>query len=154
MRLFIPSEYGTPTETTPQRGPLVHKAALQARLKEIGLLYTLIFSGALMETGLTPSVTFSFSAFSRLFAHMVKLCLSFLGIDLVDGKGIAGGDGNTSISWTSASDVASFLVHVLTTMPPSELEWRTFRIEGERAVSNLHSRNLRPSSDSRGLYSQ
>ncbi|EIM89928.1 NAD-P-binding protein [Stereum hirsutum FP-91666 SS1] len=114
VKLFVPSEYGTPTETTPQRGPLVHKTALQAGLKEIGLPYTLIFSGALMETGLTP----------------------FLGIDLVNGKGIAGGDGNTSISWTSASDVASFLVHVLTTMPPPELEWRTFRIEGERASVN------------------
>lgn len=61
-----------------------------------------------------------------------------MGIDLVNGKGIAGGDGNTPISWTSAPDVASFLVHVLTTMPPSELEWRAFHIEGERAVNSHH----------------
>lgn len=62
-----------------------------------------------------------------------------MGIDLANGKGIAGGDGNTPISWTSASDVASFLVHVLTTLPPPELEWRAFRIEGERAVSDYRS---------------
>lgn len=59
-----------------------------------------------------------------------------MGIDLANGKGIAGGDGNTPISWTSTSDVASFLVHVLTTMPPSELEWCAFYLEGERAVSS------------------
>lgn len=63
---------------------------------------------------------------------------SIIGIDLANGKGIAGGDGTMPISWTAISDVASFLAHVLTSLPPSELEWRTFRIEGERAVSYQH----------------
>ncbi|EIM81417.1 NAD-P-binding protein [Stereum hirsutum FP-91666 SS1] len=113
VKLFVPSEFGNSTGN-PQEGTLAYKVAFREKLKEIDLPYTLIFSGVLMDTGLTP----------------------FMGIDLANGKGIAGGDGNTPISWTSMSDVASFLVHVLTTMPPSELEWRAFHIEGERASLN------------------
>ncbi|EIM79830.1 NAD-P-binding protein [Stereum hirsutum FP-91666 SS1] len=111
VKLFVPSEYGGPTTDGPQQESMVHKVVLQERLKEIELPYTLIFNGPLMEICIRP----------------------IIGIDLANGKGIAGGDGTMPISWTAISDVASFLAHVLTSLPPSELEWRTFRIEGERA---------------------
>lgn len=58
-----------------------------------------------------------------------------LGIDFENGTALVGGDGNMPISWTSKYDVASFVAYVLTTLPPSELQWQTFRIEGDRLVS-------------------
>lgn len=58
-----------------------------------------------------------------------------LGLDIRNGKASVGGDGNTPISWTTSPDIARFVVYVLTSLPASKLEWQTFRIEGERAVS-------------------
>lgn len=58
-----------------------------------------------------------------------------LGLDIKNGKASVGGDGNTPISWTTSPDIARFVAYVLTSLPASKLEWQTFRIEGERAVS-------------------
>lgn len=57
------------------------------------------------------------------------------GFDMENQKFRIGGEGNTPISFTSRLDAARYTVHVLTTLSASELEWRTFRIEGDRAVS-------------------
>ncbi|PBK71992.1 hypothetical protein ARMSODRAFT_954794 [Armillaria solidipes] len=43
------------------------------------------------------------------------------------------GTGSTPGSFTADEDVGGFVAHVLTTLPPSELNERIFRIEGERA---------------------
>ncbi|KAJ7164924.1 hypothetical protein C8R46DRAFT_1097631 [Mycena filopes] len=43
------------------------------------------------------------------------------------------GKGEAPVSFTAIDDVVGFLAYVLTTLPPSELENRILRLEGERA---------------------
>jgi hypothetical protein len=57
-----------------------------------------------------------------------------LGFNFTHGKVRITGDGDTPLSFTTRSDMARYLAHVLTTLPMSELRWRTFRIEGDRTV--------------------
>ena len=45
------------------------------------------------------------------------------------------GGGDTPISFTGSVDVARYIVHILTTLPKEKLEWKVFRMEGERTVS-------------------
>jgi len=40
------------------------------------------------------------------------------------------------VSFTPRLDVARYVAHVLTTLPASKLEWRIFRIEGDRLTFN------------------
>lgn len=63
--------------------------------------------------------------------------ISFLGFDLANGKVTVGGSGDTQMSFTGRIDIARFIGHALTTLPPSKLEWKSFHIEGDRLVS-LH----------------
>ncbi|KAJ7180869.1 hypothetical protein C8R46DRAFT_1211171 [Mycena filopes] len=51
-----------------------------------------------------------------------------------DGKVKVIGKGDTPLSVTSVADAAGFVAHVLTTLPPFQLENRIFRIEGDRAT--------------------
>ncbi|KAF7353361.1 NmrA domain-containing protein [Mycena sanguinolenta] len=44
------------------------------------------------------------------------------------------GKGDVPVSFTSIADVAGFVAYVLTTLPPSELEDRILRLEGERST--------------------
>jgi hypothetical protein len=46
------------------------------------------------------------------------------------------GKGDAPVSFTSMADVTGFVAYVLTTLPPRELENRTFRIQGDRASMN------------------
>jgi hypothetical protein len=46
------------------------------------------------------------------------------------------GKGDAPVSFTSMVDVTGFVAYVLTTLPPRELENRTFRIQGDRASMN------------------
>ncbi|KAJ7504206.1 hypothetical protein B0H11DRAFT_1981202 [Mycena galericulata] len=46
------------------------------------------------------------------------------------------GTGEVPVSFTAIEDIAGFVAHVLTTLPPSELENRVFRLEGDRASLN------------------
>lgn len=66
---------------------------------------------------------------------MLKKINSPLGFDFANGKVDIGGTGNTPVSFTSRSDIARYVTHVLTTLPGSKLEGRIFRIEGDRLVS-------------------
>lgn len=50
---------------------------------------------------------------------------------------MVGGDGNTLISWTDHSDVGAFVAYVVATLPAAQLQWQTFRIEGDRKVSHF-----------------
>jgi len=46
------------------------------------------------------------------------------------------GVGDALISWTSRADISRYVAHVLTSLPREKLEWRAFRIEGERKSLN------------------
>lgn len=43
--------------------------------------------------------------------------------------------GEALVSFTTREDIASYLGYVLTSLPRKDLEWREFRIEGDRVVS-------------------
>lgn len=60
-----------------------------------------------------------------------------LGWDLAAGKVTIAGDGKAPISFTTRTDIAHFVGHVLTTLPAERLANSIFRIEGDRAVSFL-----------------
>jgi hypothetical protein len=44
------------------------------------------------------------------------------------------GSGDSPVSMTGRADIARFLVHVLTHLSPSRLDWSVFRIEADRMV--------------------
>ncbi|KAJ7621220.1 hypothetical protein FB45DRAFT_839060 [Roridomyces roridus] len=112
VKLFVPSEYGMPTEGHSQ-GPLGDKNRTAESLKAAGIPYVRFFTGNFIE--FAPWLT-SFDAEKKKFTIT--------------------GTGNVPGSFTSIGDIAAFVAHVLTTLPPSELENRIFRLEGERATLN------------------
>lgn len=59
------------------------------------------------------------------------------GFDFVGGNFVLQGKGEAENSYTSTNDIARLVAHVLTSLPSDELEWRIFRIEGERTVSTF-----------------
>ena len=61
---------------------------------------------------------------------------SFFGLDLKSGNVTVGLDGNALNSFTAQSDIGRYVAYVLTNLPRSKLEWRIFRIEGDRKVRN------------------
>jgi hypothetical protein len=66
-----------------------------------------------------------------------KLAYSYLGFDLANRTVTIQGDGNARFSTTSYFDVARFVAHVLTTLPLTQIEGATFRLEGDRVVRFL-----------------
>lgn len=58
------------------------------------------------------------------------------GFNIAGGKIDIKGQGTAPISFTTREDIASYLAYVLTSLPKKDLEWRVFRIEGDRLVSD------------------
>jgi hypothetical protein len=52
----------------------------------------------------------------------------------VDGKVTVPGIGDAPISFTGRSDIARYVGFVFTDLPVEKLEWKVFRLEGERTV--------------------
>jgi len=114
VQLFVPSEFGGPTDGKTDNPIFAAKDALQKHLRALGLPFVLFYTGPFPDFVLKP----------------------FIGFDFKNGKVAIGGSGNEPISWTSIPDVARFVAHVLTALPKKELEWRIFRIEGDRHSFN------------------
>jgi len=111
--LFVPSEYGGPTENLP--GPLGAKGTLQTKLREVGPPILPVYSGPFADFAWIPVV------------HL----------DVKGGKVSVGGDGNSKVSWTARSDLARFLAHVLVHTPASLLlKKKDLRVEGDRVSFN------------------
>ncbi|KAJ7723003.1 hypothetical protein DFH07DRAFT_759717 [Mycena maculata] len=110
VKLFVPSEYGMPTEG--HGGLLGMKAEIAGYVKSVGI----------------PSVRFYTGIFSEIVPWLVGYHEH--GIVRIIGKGTA------PVSFTAVPDIAGFVAHVLTTLPPAELEDRVFRLEGERLCMN------------------
>ena len=70
------------------------------------------------------------------------MCVSighrFFGFDFANGKVTVPGLGNTPITFTGRPDVARYIGFVFTNLPAEKLEWKTFRLEGERTVGTIH----------------
>ncbi|KAJ7144906.1 hypothetical protein C8R43DRAFT_890976 [Mycena crocata] len=113
VKLFVPSEFGAPTDGPTEgnnkiEGPLGAKNKIAEYLKGVGI----------------PSARF----FTGLFIEYVPWLVEFS-----DGKIKLVGKGEAPVSFTSIADIAGFVAHVLTTLPPAELEDRIFRLQGDRA---------------------
>jgi len=113
VKLFVPSEFGNPNE---DRKDWIFALKDSARLKqkEIGLPYAIFYTG--------PFSDFIF--------------VERLGFDFKGQKVTIGGDGNKLVSFTNRRDIARFVAHALTALPREQIEWKTFRIEGERTTFN------------------
>ncbi|RDB23189.1 hypothetical protein Hypma_009613 [Hypsizygus marmoreus] len=109
VKLFVPSEFGVPTEGT-TAGFMAAKDKSAKYIQSLGLPTARFYNGFFTE-GLLDVVGFS-----------------------TNGKVNIVGKGDKPISWTSMEDVAGFVAHVLTTLPESQLEYSTFRLQGDRAT--------------------
>ncbi|KAJ7510296.1 hypothetical protein B0H11DRAFT_1846103 [Mycena galericulata] len=109
VKLFVPSEFGMPTEGHTE-GLLGEKNKIAESLKAAGIPSVRIYVGLFIE--FVPWIT----GFSE------------------HGKIRIIGQGDVPVSFTSFTDIAGFVGHILTTLPPSDLENRIFRIQGDRAT--------------------
>ncbi|KAJ7116388.1 NAD(P)-binding protein [Mycena epipterygia] len=109
VKLFAPSEYGMPTDGQEQSF-LGQKKQLAEYLKAAGI----------------PSARF----YTGMFSDFVPLIVGYTD----HGKIRIVGEGNAPVSFTSIPDIAGFVAYVLTNLPPSELNDRVFRLEGDRAT--------------------
>jgi len=114
VKLFVPSEFGNATDRKHPEGVFAVKQSVHHKLKELDLPYALFFTG--------PHTDYCF--------------ISSIGLDLNSSNVTVGLDGNALNSFTSQPDVGRFVAYVLTNLPRSKLEWRTFRIEAERKSFN------------------
>ncbi|KAJ7119613.1 hypothetical protein C8R44DRAFT_788512 [Mycena epipterygia] len=108
VKLFAPSEFGMTTEGQVNNP----KNQVIEHIKTVGIPYARFFNGMLTE----------FVPFLVGFKEHGK-------IQIV-------GKGDVPVSFTSLADVAGFVAYVLTTLPPTEVENRIFRLEGDRACLN------------------
>ncbi|EGN92668.1 hypothetical protein SERLA73DRAFT_190662 [Serpula lacrymans var. lacrymans S7.3] len=107
VKLFVPPEFGMPTEGGTE-GFALAKSQFVDYLKSIGLPFARVYCGLFYEyipwlTGVPDT-----------------------------GKFLIVGSGKVPASFTAIEDVAGFLAHILTTLPPSKLHDTSFRIEGQR----------------------
>ncbi|KAJ6471816.1 hypothetical protein C8R47DRAFT_1054345 [Mycena vitilis] len=111
IKLFVPAEYSVPTEGL-RSGVWGAKFQIAEQLKSAGIPSLRIYNGIFTEY--IPWL------FSNAQTKKIQ----------VVGKGV------TPLSATALADVAGFVVHVLTTLPPAELEDKILRLEGERTTAN------------------
>ncbi|KAL5492388.1 hypothetical protein ACEPAI_3835 [Sanghuangporus weigelae] len=118
VKLFVPSEFGNATDGVTE-GFWGEKDAFKKKLKnEINLPYAAFYTGGfadfLFQKGLADAI----------------------GFDFTNGKITVPGEGTSTISWTTRHDIGRFVAYVLTQLPKEKLEWKIFRIEGDRTSFN------------------
>ncbi|KAJ7290273.1 hypothetical protein C8J57DRAFT_1610972 [Mycena rebaudengoi] len=106
VKLFVPSEFGMPTQGYAE-GFFKQKEDEHKYVQSLGLATAVIYVGYLMGTVRSPT---AFDINGK--------------INIVANIGATG-------SFTAESDVAGFTAHILTTLPPSQLKNKIFRIEGQ-----------------------
>ncbi|KAJ7815680.1 hypothetical protein B0H14DRAFT_2521781 [Mycena olivaceomarginata] len=109
VKLFVPSEYGMASDAHTAE-VLGGQNTIAAYLKSAGIPSTRIYVG--------------------LFTEFIPWLFEDGKLKVIRGKG------DIPVSFTSIPDISGFVAHVLTTVPPSELEDRTLRLEGERFSFN------------------
>ncbi|EJD05394.1 NAD-binding protein [Fomitiporia mediterranea MF3/22] len=118
VKLFVPSEYGSDPHGQTDHPLFKLKEVAKQKLKELGLPYVVFFAGLFADQALAQGFSVA------------------LGFDFVNGVLSIPGTGNPALSWATRADTAKFIVHTLTTLPQSKLEWQTFRIETDRISFN------------------
>ncbi|KII86373.1 hypothetical protein PLICRDRAFT_287151 [Plicaturopsis crispa FD-325 SS-3] len=109
VSLFVPSEFGMPSEGWKDNGVLSVKSDVIDYVRSIGLPFTLYYTG--------------------MFAEY----LPFFGA-IETGKFYIVGKGETPLTFTAISDIGGFVAHTLTHLAPSQLANATLRIEGTRTT--------------------
>ncbi|KAJ7677353.1 hypothetical protein B0H17DRAFT_1170410 [Mycena rosella] len=126
VKLFAPSEYGMPSDGYTE-GHLGNKNQIAG--KNLYAILDLSYEFAEdLKAARIPSVRF----YTGMFPEIMQWLTGYF----EHGNVRIVGTGEVPVSFTSVADIAGFVAHVLTTLPPSELENRTFRLEGDRAILN------------------
>jgi len=112
VKIFAPSEFGTPSVKL--EGGIALKRQIRDYLQEIGLPYAILYTGPATDMVFDP----------------------VFGFDFANGKVTIPGLGNTPISFTGRPDIARYIGFVFTSLPAEKLEWKVFRLEGERTTFN------------------
>jgi len=135
VKLFVPSEFGDPTDRENPQGAFALKQSVHHKLKELDLPYALFFTGPHTDYVFIPYVPILVLEYGA--SRVLTSRNSVVGLDLKSGNVTAGLDGNALNSFTTQPDIGRFVAYVLTNLPRSKLEWQIFRIEAERKVSNI-----------------
>ncbi|KAF9068976.1 hypothetical protein BDP27DRAFT_1223361 [Rhodocollybia butyracea] len=111
VKLFAPSEFGSPTDDAPDEYPdFQEKDEVAKYIEAIGLPCARFYNGAFINSGL----------------------FSVTGVR-VNGKVNVIGRGQSPVSFTLEEDVAGFVAYVLTSLTLNSLSNKIFRLEGDRA---------------------
>ncbi|KAJ7586738.1 hypothetical protein C8J56DRAFT_1085336 [Mycena floridula] len=114
VKLFAPSEFGPVTEGAigdPEKSFQVYKFNFAQHLKAIGL----------------PSARFYTGCFFSYVPWFTDLTVNGK-VNILNRH-----SGTQPISWTANEDIGGFVAHVLTTLPAKDIEFKEFRIQGQRA---------------------
>ncbi|KAL5476963.1 hypothetical protein ACEPAI_3149 [Sanghuangporus weigelae] len=114
VKLFVPSDFGSDPHGQTQNPIFAQKVAIQQKLKELSLPYATFYTGLFTEKVLVSNYA------------------AALGLNFATGEFSIPGSGTADISWTTAGDAAQFVVYALAALPREKIEWRIFRIEGDR----------------------
>ncbi|KAI3611651.1 endo--beta-xylanase precursor [Moniliophthora roreri] len=124
VKLFVPSEFGFVTEgvskTSDDKGSAHDwKDKFAGHIRETGLPFTRFFVGSFF--GYIPW----FTAYEE------------------NGKVNIVGKGDQPVSFTDEADIGGYVAHVLTNLPPKQLENACFRIEGDQATMQELAKRLK-----------
>ncbi|KAL5521762.1 hypothetical protein ACEPAF_2510 [Sanghuangporus sanghuang] len=111
VKLFVPSDFRSDPRGQTQNPIFTQKVAIKQKLKELGLPYAIFYIGLFTEKVLVSN-----------FA-------AALGLNFATGEFSIPGSETADISWTTARDVAQFVVYALTAVPREKIKWR---IEDDR----------------------
>ncbi|KAJ7593629.1 hypothetical protein C8J56DRAFT_853325 [Mycena floridula] len=127
VKLFVPSEFGFVTEGAtgdPEKSFLVYKNNFAQHLKAIGLPSARFYTGGFFSY--VPWLT-EFNVNGKI--NIIKKY-----------------SGTQQITWTADQDIGGFVAHVLTTLPAKDLEFKEFRLQGQRAsfveISSLLNKEI------------
>ncbi|KAJ6467457.1 hypothetical protein C8R45DRAFT_838554, partial [Mycena sanguinolenta] len=110
VKLFAPSEYGMPSDG--------HLEGVQGEKNKLVGKFRLASPLKSMQTGMFLEAILPLVGYSENKKFTIV------------------GKGEAPVSLTSIPDIAGFVAYVVTTLPPSELENSTFRLEGDRLSLN------------------
>jgi len=116
VKLFVPSEYGLPTDLDHGKTNIYgFKAQTVDAAKEVGLPYLRVFTGLFSDIALNGPL---------------------LGLYLSPPKLVTLGPGDKPFSLTTREDIGSFLAYAITNVPLSTLQNKILRIEADRVTYN------------------
>ncbi|KAL5476965.1 hypothetical protein ACEPAI_3151 [Sanghuangporus weigelae] len=119
VKLIVPSDYASgPVEESKDHPLFRSRMQMRQKCKETELPYAVFWTGMFSDMMFAPGYS------------------EILGFNFDKGEFTIPGSGTAPVSRTSSTDIARFIGHVLINLPREKLEWRIFRIEGDRIGLN------------------